>query len=57
MCIGVPGLRELFGFSIPPLLLAALAIGVGAAGGTSLSLLKQLAPVRRLLLGSAVQRA
>ena len=57
LCIGVPGLRELFGFSIPPLPLAALAIGVGAAGGTSLSLLKLLAPVRRLLLGSAVQRA
>ncbi|MBI2398531.1 MAG: cation-translocating P-type ATPase [Xanthomonadales bacterium] len=51
LCIGVPGLRDLFGFTPPAPAAAAAAIALGVCGGAALLPFKRLARVRAWLSG------
>ena len=49
LCIGVPVLRDLFGFALPPPAALATAVALGLLGGASLLPFKTSARVQRWL--------
>ena len=51
LALGLPGLRALFAFELPPWEMLILAIGLGAASGLALELVKQRPRIRAVLGG------